>query len=680
MSSSKYLHTLGEKLALDVSVMWTGPRVVPRVIPTSSIEELAKVIRRKPLIWDNIHANDYDKRRVFLGPYKNRPLELKNHLRGVLTNPNCEYEANFVALHTLAQWAKSPIPPDASVPSADLNPNDRSSAKAEEAPAAVANGTADVTVQSDIRYYEPRAALLNSFCDWLPSFFVEARATDTVTVTSVTPKMTVMTNDSETAFGKPSAQNASSAAADKHAAPQADAAPETVLIVQQTVVRPVAIGTKKLIIPSDQLSNGAIHDVEAMDSYMQPVKCDDGPPTISIDTDGLIGERPLPIPVLGSVFRAGAGDEPMDTGSRRTSSCPPPLQDGQTSHEVSADTSPRSVPIELDADEEPQNAPLRDTLRPAVVSTDASEASKSTVLTVSLSDAALEVNKMESDSGQTLLLPNREATGVADSASAEPPLGIATASGAHADATATDTESSASHTSSSMNAFQVEDLVLLADMFYLPFEYGPCGVHILEEVRWLKANAHLLQLENKVQSPSPPAPPATADATAAATGTGTTHAHQPRAGKSLADSRLVDTVKELAKAEAGVHKTIGKHGAHNEPPAGNNMDVVSGSTGTSSPSAGADAEQQKQGPGSTSDVGSSSTMPGSMEALAAMADADEWRRRAQQLTETITRVSNALMLFSKIPNRAIFYDLHPYFADAHSVLLVVRHYINWLGI
>ena len=609
MSSSKYLNTLGEKLAPDVSIMWTGPRVVPRVIPTSSIEELAKVIRRKPLIWDNIHANDYDQRRVFLGPYKNRPLELKHHIRGVLTNPNCEYESNFVALHTLAQWTKSPIPPDASVPSADLNPNpnpnDRSSPRAEEAPAAVANGPADVTVpsvlQSDMfaQYYEPRAALLNSFRDWLPSFFVEARSTDTVTVTSVTHKcaMPVMSSDSETAFGKPSAQSASSAAAaDKHAASQADSALEKVLIVQQTVVRPIAIATKKLVIPTDQLSSGAIHDVEAMDSYMQPVKCDDGPPAISIQTDGLIGERPLPIPVLGSVFRAVTGDEPMDTGSR-TSSCPTPLQDGQTSHEISADNSPRPVPIELDADEEPQNATLRDTLRPSVTTTDASETSRSAVLKVSLSDAALEVNKMESDSGlttsneqpgaleasalrtsQTLLLPNREATGVADSASAEAPLSIATASGTHADATAADTESSASatpgsspHASASSNAFQVEDLVLLADMFYLPFEYGPCAVQILEEVRWLKANAHSLQLENKLQPPSPahtaspPAPPAT----------GTAHVHQPRAVKSIVDS--LDAVMELAQAEAGVHKTIGEHGAHNEPPAGNNMDVVSGS-------------------------------------------------------------------------------------------------------
>ena len=25
----------------------------------------------------------------------------------MLTNPNCEYEANYVAIHTLAQWSKN---------------------------------------------------------------------------------------------------------------------------------------------------------------------------------------------------------------------------------------------------------------------------------------------------------------------------------------------------------------------------------------------------------------------------------------------------------------------------------------------------------------------------------------------------------------------------------------------
>jgi protein O-GlcNAcase/histone acetyltransferase len=72
-----------------------------------SIEEVSKIIKRAPVIWDNIHANDYDQKRLFLGPYKGRSTELIPRLKGVLTNPNCEFEANYVAIHTLATWYKS---------------------------------------------------------------------------------------------------------------------------------------------------------------------------------------------------------------------------------------------------------------------------------------------------------------------------------------------------------------------------------------------------------------------------------------------------------------------------------------------------------------------------------------------------------------------------------------------
>lgn len=83
-----------------------GPKVVSKVITTQTIEALTTVLKRKPVIWDNIHANDYDQRRVFLGPYDGRPVELFPLLNGVLTNPNCEFESNFIAVHTLASWLR----------------------------------------------------------------------------------------------------------------------------------------------------------------------------------------------------------------------------------------------------------------------------------------------------------------------------------------------------------------------------------------------------------------------------------------------------------------------------------------------------------------------------------------------------------------------------------------------
>ncbi|MEQ2255354.1 hypothetical protein ILYODFUR_013034 [Ilyodon furcidens] len=107
VSQSPYLRTVGEKLLPSIDVLWTGPKVVSKEIPVESIEEVSKILRRAPVIWDNFHANDYDQKRLFLGPYKGRSTELIPRLKGVLTNPNCEFESNFVAIHTLATWYKS---------------------------------------------------------------------------------------------------------------------------------------------------------------------------------------------------------------------------------------------------------------------------------------------------------------------------------------------------------------------------------------------------------------------------------------------------------------------------------------------------------------------------------------------------------------------------------------------
>jgi len=42
-----------------------------------------------------------------------------------------------------------------------------------------------------------------------------------------------------------------------------------------------------------------------------------------------------------------------------------------------------------------------------------------------------------------------------------------------------------------------EDLLLMCDLFYLPFEHGPQSVQYLTEFNWLKSNAHLVSKENQ---------------------------------------------------------------------------------------------------------------------------------------------------------------------------------------
>lgn len=81
--------------------------MISKKLTIQHLQEVSSVIKRPPVIWDNIHANDYDPRRMFLGPFDGRSPEIIPYLRGLLTNPNCEFEANYMALHTLGQWSTS---------------------------------------------------------------------------------------------------------------------------------------------------------------------------------------------------------------------------------------------------------------------------------------------------------------------------------------------------------------------------------------------------------------------------------------------------------------------------------------------------------------------------------------------------------------------------------------------
>lgn len=102
-----YLATVGHELLPEIDVFWTGPEIISREISVAHVREVQQVLRRRPLIWDNLHANDYDGRRFFCGPYAGRPPALRAEVAGLLSNPNCEFPLNYVPLRTLAMFVHS---------------------------------------------------------------------------------------------------------------------------------------------------------------------------------------------------------------------------------------------------------------------------------------------------------------------------------------------------------------------------------------------------------------------------------------------------------------------------------------------------------------------------------------------------------------------------------------------
>ncbi|XP_039956052.1 protein O-GlcNAcase isoform X2 [Bactrocera tryoni] len=171
---SEYLNTLGSKLNHDIDIMWTGNKVISKIISLESIQEITEILRRPPVIWDNLHANDYDQKRVFLGPYSGRSPELIPHLRGVMTNPNCEFHANTIAIHTLASWSKCSL--DSKVNSS-ISADIKLETENED-------GTNEEEIPVDClskNMYHPRIALKNAIDEWLPEFFVAKEAWGPIT-------------------------------------------------------------------------------------------------------------------------------------------------------------------------------------------------------------------------------------------------------------------------------------------------------------------------------------------------------------------------------------------------------------------------------------------------------------------------------------------------------------------
>ncbi|CAB3257687.1 unnamed protein product [Arctia plantaginis] len=183
VNNSEYLNTLGTKLSQQIDIMWTGPKVISKTLTTECIEEITQVLRRPPVIWDNLHANDYDQKRIFLGPYCGRSPELIPLLRGVLTNPNCEYNANMIPIWTLAHWASCSLDAPAHMEAVSWD------IKLErEGEQGVCEDEVPLTLGKHV--YHHRQALRQAIDEWLPEFAIPKTAQGPV----IKPQPTVTGN------------------------------------------------------------------------------------------------------------------------------------------------------------------------------------------------------------------------------------------------------------------------------------------------------------------------------------------------------------------------------------------------------------------------------------------------------------------------------------------------------
>jgi protein O-GlcNAcase / histone acetyltransferase len=108
VGGSAYLETIGSGLLPGIDVLWTGPEIVSGEITVEHVQDVRATLKRKPVIWDNLHANDYDGRRFFCGPYSGRSSALTAETAGILINPNTEAALDDVPLRTFAEYLAGP--------------------------------------------------------------------------------------------------------------------------------------------------------------------------------------------------------------------------------------------------------------------------------------------------------------------------------------------------------------------------------------------------------------------------------------------------------------------------------------------------------------------------------------------------------------------------------------------
>jgi hypothetical protein len=104
-----YISTIGASLNKNIQIFWTGPRIISLRITVKQIERITRILKRPPLIWDNLFANDYIPPGTILRfPYKGRNPGIVDGVAGIMLNPMNEYKESKPLIYTASRFFKDP--------------------------------------------------------------------------------------------------------------------------------------------------------------------------------------------------------------------------------------------------------------------------------------------------------------------------------------------------------------------------------------------------------------------------------------------------------------------------------------------------------------------------------------------------------------------------------------------
>ena len=114
-SSTAYLAAFAAHLDPAIVVMWTGTATVSASISATAAAAFDRIVHRKVVVWDNYPVNDYaggvvgDPISLYLGPVRGRGPDLAGKIEGLVANPMAAWQADKIALATLAADLADPV-------------------------------------------------------------------------------------------------------------------------------------------------------------------------------------------------------------------------------------------------------------------------------------------------------------------------------------------------------------------------------------------------------------------------------------------------------------------------------------------------------------------------------------------------------------------------------------------
>ena len=96
VESPNYIFELGKFLYQELYVFHCGKKIVTREINNNTKNNLHKLVKNELVFWDNLYANDYCPRRLFISPWYNRTL------KNIMINPTGMVNTDLLLLDIIS--------------------------------------------------------------------------------------------------------------------------------------------------------------------------------------------------------------------------------------------------------------------------------------------------------------------------------------------------------------------------------------------------------------------------------------------------------------------------------------------------------------------------------------------------------------------------------------------------